>query len=1330
MKRLIFLCFVVSLIMISIFASDSRVTGIMQQPITVKKNINSLAIPLYFIPNQGQVHKKAQFYARTSGYTLWLTKEGLVFDSVKKVEGSGRDVSRLVFLGSHEDPGLVPLEITGHQVNYLKGKDSSQWFTGLKTSKAVLYQSLYKDIDLKVYGIEKQIEYDWLVKPGGDPNNIRFRYQNVKDTRINDKGDLVIETRLGELIHKRPVSYQVTAGKRVAVNVDFKKLSTNDYGFRVGSYDTARELIIDPVILVYSTYLGGSGDDFGIGLAVDSSGCAYVTGDTYSTDFPTKNAYQNTFGGGGKDGYVTKFSASGDSLVYSTYFGGSASEDPEGIQLDSSGRAYIVGLTASTDFPTQSAYQNTYGGGSNDVFVTILSASGTSLVYSTYLGGSGDDHGYAIALDSSKNIYITGRTGSTNFPTVNAYRDTFTGSGQNEYDAFVTKIASSGSSLVYSTYLGGSGKETGYGIAVNGSNAYVTGLTTSTNFSLKNEYQGSYGGGNLDGFVTKLSSAGNSLIYSTYLGGSGNDSAWGIAVDSSGSAYVTGDTYSTDFPTWHAYQYTHGGGGRDAFLTKFSTSGTTLVYSTYLGGTESDAAAHVALNSSGCAFITGYTSSSDFPTKRAYQTTYNGDLDVMTAMFTPDGSSLDFSSFLGGSDLDTARAIALDNSGNIYLAGYTESTDFPTENAYQDSGKGSKDAFVVKLSTSQFGTLCGAVDNCDLTWTTGGNADWFEQTDTYYYDDDAAQSGALSGASQSSYIRTTVTGPGELSFRWKVSSYYYYGTLKFYIDNQEQEQINGTGGGWQQETYSIPEGTHTLKWSYESTPNWWSYGSDCGWLDKVEYAQETSIVLDRTQLTFGAVQGANTTGGQTFSISNPTGAALNWSATGDKNWISFSPTSGTSGGVVSVSVDASGFSAGVHSGTITISSANASNSPRTVSVILNVYKSGHSSVPFGTYETPTNNSTIMSSVPFTGWVLDDLGVQSVKIYRKSGGSNIYIGDGVFVEGARPDVEQAYPDYPYNYRAGWGYMMLTNFLPNGGNGTFNIEAIATDIEGHQVSLGTKTVTVNNAGAVKPFGALDTPTQGGTASGSSYINWGWVLTPMPNSIATDGSTIKVWVDGVNLGNPTYNIYRSDIASLFPGYANTNGAAGYFSIDTTAYDNGVHTIQWTATDSGNNTDGIGSRYFTVQNSSTQGTPGMAQSVRPTAHHPRLITPGPDFVLDTSTPVGMVKGYKTGPEPGEIEMISPDENGMITVEARELDRVELQFGDEGQTGKLSGWLVVGDQYRPLPPGTNLNSERGTFCWQIGMAYVGRYRLFFIEEDPYGNRTGRNVLVNIMSKF
>ncbi|NIM84094.1 MAG: hypothetical protein GTO20_35335 [Candidatus Aminicenantes bacterium] len=250
-----------------------------------------------------------------------------------------------------------------------------------------------------------------------------------------------------------------------------------------------------------------------------------------------------------------------------------------------------------------------------------------------------------------------------------------------------------------------------------------------------------------------------------------------------------------------------------------------------------------------------------------------------------------------------------------------------------------------------------------------------------------------------------------------------------------------------------------------------------------------------------------------------------------------------------------------------------------------VIPGGNDEEPFGSFDTPLDGSTVRSSVAVTGWVLDDVGVESVKIYREGndpGNDLIYIGDAVLVEGARPDVEQAYPTYPMNHKAGWGYMMLTNFLPNGGNGMFTLHAIAKDVSGHTVTLGTKTITCDNANAVKPFGAIDTPAQGGTASGSNFINWGWVLTPRPNSIPTDGSTINVLVDGVHIGHPTYNIYRPDIAALFPGYANSNGAVGYFYLDTTQYEDGVHTIQWTVTDSAGNTEGIGSRYFVIRNNS----------------------------------------------------------------------------------------------------------------------------------------------------
>jgi hypothetical protein len=298
-------------------------------------------------------------------------------------------------------------------------------------------------------------------------------------------------------------------------------------------------------------------------------------------------------------------------------------------------------------------------------------------------------------------------------------------------------------------------------------------------------------------------------------------------------------------------------------------------------------------------------------------------------------------------------------------------------------------------------------------------------------------------------------------------------------------------------------------------------------------------------------------------------------------------------------------------------------------VNVNVYAPGADAPPFGSFDTPENNSTVRSSVPFTGWALDDVNVDNVKIYN----GNSYVGDAVFVEGPRPDVEQAFPDYPNNYKAGWGYMMLTNFLPNGGNGTYTIQAIATDREGYQTTLGSKTIHCDNEHAVKPFGAIDAPAQGGAASGSDYINWGWALTPQPKYIPEDGSTINVWVDGVNKGHPHYNIYRKDIAELFPDYANSAGAAGYFSFDFTGYADGVHTIQWTAKDSANNTDGIGSRYFSIAHCSDDDSIKTTASSHNQQYSPSIrVQQLKDLPIDLRTPVKMRKGFGEDIPPREI--------------------------------------------------------------------------------------------------
>jgi hypothetical protein len=490
-------------------------------------------------------------------------------------------------------------------------------------------------------------------------------------------------------------------------------------------------------------------------------------------------------------------------------------------------------------------------------------------------------------------------------------------------------------------------------------------------------------------------------------------------------------------------------------------------------------------------------------------------------------------------------------------------------------------------------------------------------------------------------------------------------------------------------------------------------------------AAKPQIVIDRPGLFYNADSNGNQTSAQSFFIGNGGVGYLNWSISVDRDWLNCSPTSGTNSGEVQVSVDAAGLAPGTYNGTITISDANAGNSPQTVTVTLNVYPFGQTAVPFGEFATPTHGATVMSSVPVTGWVLDDIGLQSVQIFREENGSLVYIGDAVFVEGARPDVEQAYPEYPMNHKAGWGYMMLTNFLPNNGNGIFNIRAIATDTEGNQVTLGTKTIICDNANAVNPFGAIDTPTQGGTASGTQFINWGWVLTPLPNRIPIDGSTIDVWVDGVNVGHPTYNNYRADIADLFPDYVNSDGAVGYFYLDTTAYENGVHTIQWTAADDAGNIDGIGSRYFTIRNST--------QDAKSTVRNEGIRRGGPlwppisdgTIPIDYSTPVRIKKGYNKNIEP---QIKYPDENGTVSIEIKELERLEIHLFDPGESTLSLEHRT--SNISSLPIGSTLDARRGVFFWQPGVGFVGEYRFVFIATDHTGNQTRKNIVVNIKPRF
>jgi hypothetical protein len=479
--------------------------------------------------------------------------------------------------------------------------------------------------------------------------------------------------------------------------------------------------------LSYSTYLGGTAEDDAYAIAIDGSGNAYVTGQTKSTNFPTVPA-NSTTNTGGFDVFVSKIAANGASLLYSTYIGGSGNDSGNAIAVDGSGNAYVAGgTTSSTNFPTHLAFQSTFGGGSVDAFVLELASSGGSLIFSTYLGGTGDDVANGVAVDTT-GVYVVG-SASTNFPLQGAFQGTLNGSS----NAFVTKLNTSGSSLAYSTYLGGS-SDFAAAVAVNSGNAYVTGATSTPTFPKTAGVvqpacgsDGNCNGGLQDAFVTVFNSSGAALVYSTFLGGQGKDQGLGIAVDSSGDAYVTGLTQSSLFPLKSALQGTFGGGTQDAFVTELNPTGTALVYSTFLGGTLDDAGSSIALDGSKNAYVTGQTTSTNFPLASATQGTLGGLADAFVTEISASGS-LVFSTYLGGAlndntnagnPLNPVGAVAVDSAGaNIYVAGNTLSSPFPGVNGFQTAYGGLTDAFVAKYST---GSSSGSftVSNGALSNTSG-----------------------------------------------------------------------------------------------------------------------------------------------------------------------------------------------------------------------------------------------------------------------------------------------------------------------------------------------------------------------------------------------------------------------------------------------------------------------------------------------------------------------------------------------------------------------------------------------------------------------------------
>jgi hypothetical protein len=665
-------------------------------------------LPLSFEANRGQTDSKVKFLSRGHGYSLFLTGDEAVFalkktaresDKMKEMAGRRRiepqkenamegTVIRMRLAHANVRPQVVGAEELPGRTNYFIGNEPAKWRTNVPTFAKVKYEGIYPGVDLVYYGNQGQLEYDFVVAPGADPHEIRLRFRGAGKLQLDEKGDLRLGSTGEEVRLAKPVVYQEVSGDKKLVDGNYVLASASLIGFRLGEYDHSKALIIDPVV-IYSTYLGGSETDYSYGIAVDAAGNAYVTGQTFSVNFPTVNALQSTDGQpplyNPWDAFVSKFNPSGSALIYSTYLGGSGGDDVHpgsagmAIAVDTYGNAYVTGSARIGNFPTTvGALQPDCGGAvGGNAFVSELNASGSALVYSTCLGGSGTtggdefigDEGFGIALDTSGNAYVTGLAVSPDFPTVNALQSTL---GSPNGNAFVSKINASGSALVYSTYLGGTGidGDEGFGIAADASgNAYVTGYATSTNFPTANALQPSLAGSS-NAFVTVINASGSGLLYSTYLGGSDGDAGYGIAVDISGNAYVTGSASSPDFPiTTGAFQTTCCGG----FVSKINASGSTLVYSTYLGASGE---AGIAVDASGNAYVAGD--------------------DAVVSEINASGSALIYSTSFGGSS--NGQGIAVDAFGNTYVTGYTASNNFPTVNALQPTLAGVINAFVAKIA--------------------------------------------------------------------------------------------------------------------------------------------------------------------------------------------------------------------------------------------------------------------------------------------------------------------------------------------------------------------------------------------------------------------------------------------------------------------------------------------------------------------------------------------------------------------------------------------------------------------------------------------------------